>query len=216
MNDDKTVKDLKTITMPIEFQEALFKPLKDDSFMLGIFRNDKTLVDRFMSILDEQAGELSDDFNADEWAIGKEIDFDHHTFFLYPVDDTKTYIVKGSAMPSSQDLGYSSEYGYDADGDEYEDVVVDNKTFGLIATLATFGTYGYHDDDIELSSIYMDRGADLNGCVVDAARALERQMTSYSVELDIMMDILHIFLRDEGDDWLDDDSFDDAYFDDDE
>ena len=203
------------ITMPIDFQEALFKPLEDDNFLLSVFDNNQAITDDFFAILNDKAFELSNDFIADKWVVGHEPDTECHTFFLYPTDDTKTYTVKGSELPSSPDCEYNDEHGYDMNGDEYEDVVVDNKVFGLIATLATFDTYG-NTNDMDISNIYMDSGQNLNECIVGIEGDLKERMTTYSVDLDRMMGIVWLFLRDRSDDydedgfddWLDDDSFD--------
>lgn len=210
MKDNAISKGKAVITMPSEFQEALFKPLKDESYVLEIFNNDKALADTFMDILNDKASELSGDFDADEWMIGREIDVDHSTFFLYPIDDTKTYTVNGSELPSSPDCDYNDERGYDENGEEYDDIVVDNKVFGLIATLATFDTYGY-SDDIEINSMYMDRGQDLNECVIEVEKHLNEWMATYSVEIDRMMDIVTLFLREREDDWDDGDWDDDDF-----
>lgn len=214
MKDNASSNGKAVITMPIDFQTALFKPLEDDNFLLEMFNKNQALLDGFMSTLNQKACELSDDFDAGEWAIGREVDTECHTFFLYPKDNTKTYTVKGSELPSSPDCEYNDEHGYDMNGDEYDDVVVDNKVFGLIATLASFDTYAY-SNDMEVIALYMDNGQDLNECIVEVEGDLKERMTTYSVELDRMMDIVWLFLRDrndEGDDDWDDGDWDDDDF----
>ena len=62
------------ITMPIDFQEALFKPLEDDNFLLSVFDNNQAITDDFFAILNDKAFELSNDFIADKWVVGHEPD----------------------------------------------------------------------------------------------------------------------------------------------
>ncbi len=179
------------IAMPIEFQETLFNTSNNQEFLTTIFNGDTSDSDMFMRLLNENSRRLGHSITSDSWALAEVVndedvsrDAKYLNFFFYPKDDSRTYFVDGSRFPVN-DEG-------ERDGIEYDDVEVDNKLFGLIASLATFDCDHTRRD---LASIYMDRGQDLNECVIESYESLNDYGYDSLRKLNVMMAVICPFLR---------------------
>lgn len=110
--------DNKVITMPAELETVLFDVVSDEDrayFLPSNFDGDYFLSGEYERLNSKNAFNRSDDHVAGSWTMAKLKSGD--SFFMYPSDDAKTYTING------------------LDNDE---IVVDNKIFGLINTYATF------------------------------------------------------------------------------
>ena len=188
------------ITMPTEFHEGLFLPLEDDECLVGMFSESKADADAFISILNDEAGKLSEDFNGDEWVLAVHTNPENCLFLLWTKDDNKTFRVKGSKLPSADNCQHNDEHGYDLNGDKHEDVVVDNKVFGLMAMLNTFNTYG-HSNNEDVIWVYVHEAQALNEYISGIEGDLRERGSECSAELDNMMYIISLFLDNISDDY---------------
>lgn len=189
------------ITMPAQFQKAMFKPFKGKNFILNVLYGNVEDTETFMAVLNDKAGKLSDDFDQTEWVIAKEIDppyetiYLHDTFFLYPKDTAKTYKIEGSKLPSSPYCDYDSQFGYDEHGEYYDDIIVDHKIFGLIATINAFDTCGY-TESTKVMLTYLDCNHDLSSLIVDTEEKLRAKRGTDLAALDRMMSVVSLYLKD--------------------
>lgn len=201
MKDSEAVTDANTvITIPRQFQKALFKPCKDKDFILNIFNGNVADAETFMAILNDKAANLSDDFDGAEWVIAKELDpihesiYSFNTHFLYPKDNTKTYRIEGAKIPSSPYCDYDAYRGYDEHGEPHKDVIVDHKVFGLLATINAFDTCG-HSDDKGIIMGYMDSNYDLSALVIDTEEKLRSERYTRLGPIDRMMSVVGLYLK---------------------
>ena len=201
MKDSETVANANTvITIPRQFQKALFKPFKGKDFILNVFEGDMGKADTFMVILNNKAADLSDDFDGAEWVVAKELDptyesiYSFNTYFLYPKDKTKTYKIDGAKIPSSPYCDSGAYFGYDEHGKPHKDVIVDHKVFGLLATINTFNTCG-HSDDIDIILNYMDMNYDLSALIIDTEKKLRSERFTRLAPIERMMSVVGLYLK---------------------
>lgn len=201
MKDSEAVANANTvITIPRQFQKALFKPCKDKDFILNIFDGNAGDADTFMAILNDKAANLSDDFDEAEWVIAKELDpihesiYSFNTHFLYPKEKTKTYKIDGAKIPSSPYCDSDAYFGYDESGEPHKDVIVDHKLFGLLATINTFDTCGY-SDDIDMIMGYMDSNYDLSALIIDTEKKLRSERFTRLAPINRMMSVVGLYLK---------------------
>ena len=117
---------------------------------------------------------------------------------------------EGLFLPLEDDgclVGMFSESKADADafmsilnGDKHEDVVVDNKVFGLMAMLNTFNTFG-HSDNEDVIWVYVHEAQALNEYITGIEGDIKERGSECSVELDRMMYITSLFLDNISDDY---------------
>lgn len=183
------------ITMPVGFYDFVFTPSLDRSIIKKAFSGNQSHADDFVEIFKAIAKRLSDDFLDDDFlvAIAKGEDgSDSSNFFLYPKDDDKVYRINGEKIPSQNDIGHC----YVDEANRYDHVFVDNKVFGLIATLCTFDDYWQvRDIPVEaelICDVYMDRGQDLNEIILEVIEELKIEAGGRRCA---MMNVVWLFLR---------------------
>lgn len=154
---DPQKQKLNIITMSAVFEQKLFESKEIGSFLEDLFRDTNETAKSFLKNIKEKAAELSDDYEDTEWVLAKEIDPDHHTFFIFPSDDSKQYTIELPELDHpSIDFDYSDNLTR----------IVDNKLFGMIVFLSLCRDW-WGDDD-ELNNMYMDLGQDLVSSIVYA------------------------------------------------
>lgn len=156
-----TEDEINVITMPAIFEQKVFEVKELGNFLSSLFSESDETEESFLDKMSEKARELSDDYEDVKWVLAKEIDPDHHTFFVFPNDASKQYTIE---LPDLNDP--SSDFDYSDNLTR----VVDNKLFGLVVYLSVCSDWWSNDDD--LNNMYMDLGQDLNVSIVYAHKAI--------------------------------------------